>query len=560
MIEKLSERISNMIAAGEVVTRPANALKEIIENALDAKATIINIDLLGNGLKQIQVVDNGIGMDEANLKKAFLRHATSKIKNEYDLAHIFTLGFRGEAIPAIAAVSKMTIKSKTKTSLGSQVVYHGGDFVSQGAVAVNQGTVVIIKDLFYNVPARLKFIKSPQTELSHLIEVCEEFMLAYPDVSFKLTHEGKTLRQSLGDSDYIGLFEHIFGKNASANMLVIEEKTHDIKINAYLVSPEVTRASKKNIYIYLNNRVIKNYVLTNALIEGYHTRLMTNRYPIAVVKITIDPILVDVNVHPQKREVKIANEYFIASLIRNLVRLKFSKAKMEFKETAQSYTQISGFDYIINELELDYKEIKKQNLKKAEQLEKLPYFEFIGQFAGTYLLFQNDQGLYLIDQHAAAERIRYEIYYEKLGEAPIVKGLLIPFDLELRPVQESIVGKHLKEFEKIGIYLKQVKSRFQVTQIPIWLNDDDINLFVETVIDSLEKYKAVNLKDLRDSLAKSIACKGAIKANEALSLDEVNHLIAELRKTENPYFCPHGRPVSVFFSHYQIEKLFKRVV
>ncbi|NLN50149.1 MAG: DNA mismatch repair endonuclease MutL [Acholeplasmataceae bacterium] len=559
MIIKLEERISNMIAAGEVVTRPANALKEVIENALDAKATKINIDLLGNGLKQIKVIDNGQGMDELNLKRAFSRHATSKIKTEYDLGHILTLGFRGEAIPAIAAVSKLTIKSKPKNKVGSMVVYEGGKFISQEKAALNEGTEVIISELFYNVPARLKFIKNPETELSHLIEVCEEFMLSYPKVSFKLTHEGRTLRQSFGDGDYETLFEHIFGTSTSKNMLKIKEKIHDIEIEAYLGSPDITRARRNNIYLFLNGRTINNFVLTNAVVEGYHTRLMVNRYPIGVVKIKLDTSFVDVNVHPQKREVKISNEYVLASLIRTTIRNKFKTEKKEFTDSLESYKQISGFEYVIEDLSLEYE--KEAEKPFYEESEKLPYLEYIGQFAGTYLLLQNELGLYLIDQHAAAERIRYEYYYEKLGQKPQIKPLLFPLDFEFRPTQEAIINKHLEDFNEIGLKLEASGPQsFYLTEMPIWLADDDAYLFTENIIEALFKYGKIDLKDLRDNLSKSIACKGAIKANEPLSKEEINQLIFDLRKTKNPYYCPHGRPVILFFSHQKIERLFKRIV
>lgn len=558
-IIKLNERISNMIAAGEVVTRPANALKELIENSIDANSTSITVELFDNGLKQIKVIDNGHGMNKENLEKAFLRHATSKIKTEYDLAHIATLGFRGEAIPAIASVSKMTIESKQKGATGNFVTYEGGRLKESGSVALNDGTTVTINDLFYNVPARLKFIRNPQTELSHLIEVVDEFIFSHPNISFKLLHEDKVIRQSFGDNNYESLFEHIFGKNTSTNMIKINEDAYDIKIEAYLGSPEVTRSRRNNIYIFLNGRSIKNFILTNAVIEGYHTRLMTNRYPIGVIKLTIDPILVDVNVHPQKREVKISNEYVIASMLRKIIRSQFDTYKKDIKGSLETYTQVSGFDYLINELELNYDQIKEENI--VEVTSQLPYLEYIGQFAGTYLLFQNERGLYLIDQHAAAERVRYEYYYEKLGDKFGSKGLLIPLDFEFKPTEEVIINTHLKELKEFGFdFEPSGPTGFYLNEIPIWLNDEDVYTFVLQMIESLEKYGELNLKDLRDNLSKSIACKGAIKANEPLSRDEVNHLMDSLKETKNPYYCPHGRPVLIHFTFYEIERLFKRIV
>ncbi len=557
-IIKLDDRISNMIAAGEVVTRPSNALKEIIENSIDAEATKIDIDLTGNGLKEILVVDNGIGMNQEDLKKAFFRHATSKIISEYDLAHIASLGFRGEAIPAIASVSKMTIKSKQDNNDGYMVSYFGGKLNSEGFAALNKGTEVIIQDLFYNVPARLKFIKNPQTELSHLTEVVDEFILAYPKVSFRLRHEGKVLRQSFGKDNYNDLFEIVYGKGTNKNMISFNKTVQNVTIEAHLGSPDITRARRNNIYVFLNGRAINNYILTNAVIEGYHTRLMVNRYPIGVVKITVDPVFVDVNVHPQKREVKLSNEYVIASLLRTTIRENFQGYKKQVIDSLEGYKQMSGFEYVVNEFELDFEEIKQDVY--VEETKKIPHFDYIGQLSGTYLLFQNDDGLYLIDQHAAAERVKYEHYYKKMGEKGAVKGLLIPFEIPFRPTDITVIDKYDKDIKDLGFTLIKENDNYLLTEMPIWLDDDDAHLFLENVIDSLVKYSTVNLQDLRDNLSKSIACKSAIKANKALREDEVNKLMEDLRETKNPYYCPHGRPVLLFFSLYEIEKMFRRIV
>ncbi len=559
MIVRLDERISNMIAAGEVVTRPASALKEIIENAIDADATKIDIDILDSGLKEIKVTDNGIGMDLSDLKKSFERHATSKIRTEYDLAHIFTLGFRGEAIPAIASVSKMTIKSKKENLDGNLVTYEGGRFVEAKPAALNQGTMVIINDLFYNVPARLKYIKSPQTELANIMEVCDSFILSNPKIAFKVTHEGNVLRQSFGHESYSELFKIVFGGSAANNLLTTSIHQDQIEITAYLGSPDYTKSRKNDIIIILNGRTIKNFLLSNAVVEGYHTRLMTNRYPVAVVDIKMDISLVDVNVHPQKREVKIQNEYQLAAMIRNLIRESFSKSTKNVSTEISSYQQISGFDYLINELELDYKENKTKIYQKSS--EKLPSMDYIGQFSGTYLLFQNELGLYLIDQHAAAERIRYEIYYDKLGTKSPVKSLLIPELFEFRPTEETLIKENSEALTNIGITFEAAGHEgLFLKSLPIWLEDEDIHDFIQAILISLEQYKKLDLKDLRDNLSKSIACKGAIKANKALNNHEIQHLIESLRETQNPYYCPHGRPVIVYFSNSHIEHLFKRIV
>ena len=554
MIIKLDERLSNMIAAGEVVSRPSNALKELLENSIDAKATQIQILIEEFGLKEIRVIDNGNGMSQEDLKMAFLRHATSKIKTEYDLNHIHTLGFRGEAIPAIASVSKLTIKSN-QGDIGSEVYYEGGLFIHQKPTPMNQGTEVCIKDLFYNVPARLKHIKNPQTELSLLLEVVDHFILSNPTISFKVSHNGKVLRQSFGLENYETLFQIVFGKDAHKDMVKVSKTKDHISIDAYLGSPKITKSRRNDIIIVLNGRVIKNYTLTNALVEGYHTRLMTNRFPIAVVDIKMDVSLVDVNIHPQKRDVKLSNEFVVANLIRETVRSAFTKTKEQIY-SLPTYKPISGFEYVKEELELNL-EIKEQ----SETYQKLPEFDYIGQYSGTYLLFQNEEGLYLIDQHAAEERIRYEIYYEKLGTKSYTKPLLFPILLELRPTEETIIKQFIGDLKNIGFSFTEAgPSGLYLSEIPIWLIDEDIDLFIQNIIVSLETYGSVNVSDLRDNLSKSIACKGAIKANHYLNVDEVHQLIEDLRQTKNPYYCPHGRPILIMFSEYDIEKRFKRIV
>lgn len=554
MIIKLDERLSNMIAAGEVVSRPANALKELLENAIDAHATNIIIQIEDYGLKEIKVIDNGIGMSQEDLKMAFLRHATSKIKTEYDLNRIATLGFRGEAIPAIASVSKLTIKSNPG-DIGSEVYYEAGTFIHQKLTPMNQGTEVIIQDLFYNVPARLKHIKNPQTELSLLLEVVDHFILSNPTIAFKVSHHQKVLRQSFGNDDYETLFQIVFGKNAHIDMVKTSQTKDHIEINAYLGSPKITKSRRNDIIIILNGRVIKNYTLTNALVEGYHTRLMTNRFPIAVLDIKMDVSLVDVNIHPQKRDVKISNEYVVANLIRETVRNAFKETKEQIY-SQPTYKPISGFEYVKETLELNL-EIEETE----ETYKKLPEFDYIGQYSGTYLLFQNEAGLYLIDQHAAEERIRYEIYYEKLGKKSYTKPLLLPILLELRPTEESILKRFMPDLKAIGFTFDLAgPTGLYLKEIPIWLIDEDIDAFIQNIILSLEEYGQVNLNDLRDNLSKSIACKGAIKANQYINEQEVNQLISDLRNTKNPYYCPHGRPILIMFSEYDIEKRFKRIV
>lgn len=591
-IIKLDERLSNMIAAGEVVSRPASALKELIENAIDAKASSIEIHIKDHGLGEIKVIDDGIGMDQEDIHLAFLRHATSKIKNEYDLSHIKSLGFRGEAIPSIASVSKLSIRSKVRGGTGYQVTYHGGKLVEEGASALNEGTEVIVKDLFYNVPARLKYIKSPQTEFAYIQEVVDEAMLSNPEVKFVLTHDDKVYKQSYGDKSYQNLFAQIHGKEVGRTLETASLDENDIKISAYLASPTYNKAKKNDITVLVNGRTIKNYLLINAVVEGYHTYIMVNRYPIAVISITIDPSLVDVNVHPQKREIKLSNEFVLASMIRKLVYNTLTKKPKVIEDVLKTpskvteiYTQLNGFETVFNQI-IDEKntvveereilqtfsnesytsneESKPVNfiIEENEVKRGIPQFDYIGSYAGTYLLFQNKDGLYLVDQHAAAERIRYEIYYDKLGMATQMrKQLLVPHLYDFRPSEKAILDEYQTLFLQQGLHFESFgQNSYQLREVPIWLDDKDIDYMVYGMIHELDTYQTIDLKRLRDQLAKDISCKGAIKANKSLNIDEVNHLMSELRKCQNPYFCPHGRPIIISFSLYEIEKKFKRIV
>ena len=564
-IIKLDERLSNMIAAGEVVTRPASALKELIENAIDAKATKIEVHLKNHGLEEIKVLDNGIGMDPKDLHMAFLRHATSKIKNEYDLAHIVSLGFRGEAIPAIASVSKMTIASKTLESDPYFVTYEGGHLVQEGFIALNQGTEVKVRELFYNVPARLKYIKSPQTELAYMLEVIDEMILSNPKVAFVVTHDLKHIRNTSGLNDYAEIYASIYGQEVAKSLKTHQTEQNDIRIKAYLVSPQITRARKNDIVISVNGRTIQNYGLVNSVVEGYHTHLMVGRYPIAYVDIHLDASLVDVNVHPQKKEIKFSNEYVVGNLIRSCVTSAFKTKNESIPDVLNSEKSVkyTGFELWQSGLELHIQEplIQNESVNIETPSKKIPAMSYVGSYAGTYLLFQNTEGLFLIDQHAAAERIRYETIYERLGHIkPERKQLITPISYVFRPTEKDIIEQNKTLIGSYGLVFEPFQEGYLLRELPLWLEEKDIDYMVYGLIEQLRQYNAIDLKKLRDQLAKDVACKGAIKANKPLNHLEIDHLMHALNQCENPYYCPHGRPIVISFTQYEIEKLFKRIV
>ena len=560
IIKPLDAKIANMIAAGEVVERPASIVKELVENSIDAQATSITVEIKGFGMSLIKVTDNGVGMDKADLKMAFYRHATSKIYEESDLHSINSLGFRGEAIPAIASVSKMTIASRQNGAIGHQITFEGGHYKSDGAASINEGTEVIVTNLFYNTPARFKYIKSERAEILAITETFERLAIVNPNIRFELIIDDKSIRKTLGQDDAYSIVSSIYGPNMANGLNSFKVEQQKIKIEFILLSHQFTRTNKRDISIFINNRYVQNYLLREAVIKGFAGKIMVGRYPIAIVKVNMDESLVDVNVHPQKLEVKMVNEYFLADLIERSVRSKINEAtygvikdsKPVFKEQESNQEK-----YIHEQLDLTFFEEAINEIRSPES-KKLPTMDYVGIVGGTYLLFQNEDGLYLMDQHAAAERIRYEYYYEKLSILDNKqKQLLIPYELEVTKTELELISKYKKELLKFGF---SFDSNNHLISAPTWLRDDEFSDALIYLVTQLGLSREINMADYRDNLAKSISCKGSIKANKHLSRQEIDKLVSDLAKTKFPFTCPHGRPTITLLTHYEIEKMFKRVV
>ncbi|CCV64297.1 DNA mismatch repair protein MutL [Alteracholeplasma palmae J233] len=590
-ISILDATLSNMIAAGEVVERPSSVIKELVENALDAFANQIIIEVQNMGLHTIKVTDNGIGMSKEDAKLAFLRHATSKIKNKNDLSMIKTLGFRGEALPSIASVAKVKLETKTEDSEGYFVVFNGNELITEGTAVINQGTAVTVNDLFYNTPARFKYLKSEIAEKNAIIELFDKLALSYPSVQFILKIDDKEVKRTIGNGHVLTTMETIYGNQVTKNNFTFELEYQKINVKGYLMNPYNSRSRKKDINLFINQRYVKNYALTQAVVDGYHSFMMVNKYPIASIYITIDPSLVDVNVHPQKTEVKLINEQLLKFQIEQKIKETLISKPVELKEIKRDKEEVFSYkkenlftekvvehpQYIKEESTFFFKpkeEVKKEEpfFSKKETLSnhpeveiqeeaikrtKLPDFDYIGTFSGTYLMFQNQDGLYLMDQHAAAERIRYEKYYKKLSEPrKEVKQLLLA-----RPV---LLPEN--DLAKIELYEKQLSeygflfSNQKIIGLPIWLDEDAIEETLETLLTMLSEDGKIEIIKLRDQLAKDMSCKGAIKANHQLSIHEINEIMKNLKECDNPYTCPHGRPVFIHFTHYEIEKMFKRIV
>ena len=559
IISVLDPKLANMIAAGEVVDRPASVIKELVENSIDAKASHIEIEIIDMGMKSMIVTDNGVGMDQKDAHLAFQRHATSKIKEEMDLSRINTLGFRGEALAAISSVAKVTLKTRQKQALGFQVTYHGGHFVSEQSASLNEGTTIIVEDLFYNTPARFKYIKSDFAERQAIIDIFDRLALAHPKIRMKLSIDHKVIKETYGLGDFYALIDHIYGSQMTKDMTIVHEQVQKMNVSCYLISPQITRSKKKDVSIFVNGRYIKNYALTQAVIEGYHSYLMTNKYPIAMIYIDIDPQLIDVNVHPQKYEVKFMNESFLAYSLQTLIKKALNKHVHAVFETSKDSKKQLDETYIQPSFTFEETSIEPvSQVDQKEQPSKIPDFDFVGVFSGTYVLFQNQDGLYMMDQHAAMERIRYEHYYHKLGTPNLTtKHLIVAYQPTLTKEDFSVIEHHHLYFNKHGFYFNQ---QLELIEMPTWIRDDDIDLSLESMVSMIVHKQDIDLSTLRDQLAKDISCKGSIRANQNINRQEIEALVSALRQCENPYTCPHGRPTLIKLSHYEIEKMFKRVV
>jgi len=562
IIKRMDPKLANMIAAGEVVDRPASVLKELIENSIDAGSTQISIEVLEMGMKSIIVTDNGSGMDFLDAHLAFDRHATSKIKDESDLSHINTLGFRGEALAAIASVSKVTLKTRQEGQEGIQVTYHGGHLESEGSATLNRGTAVEVSDLFYNTPARFKYIKSEVAERYAIIDIFDRLALANPQIRMSLTIDEKMIKKTYGNNDFYSLIDSIYGAKMTVGLTEFKETIQKIKITGYLLSPSISRSRKKDISIFVNGRYIRNYQLVQAVIDGYHSFMMVGKYPIALIHLEMDSSLLDVNVHPQKYEVKFVNESILAYHIETFVKEALLKKTHPIPENIKVIQKGEAETYTPQAMLFGETHIEENHLIFKERNEmgspKIPDMDYVGVFSGTYILFQNEEGLYLMDQHAAAERIRYEHYFSSLAKPnPAVKNLFISKDLSLTKADKEMIENHLAELSSFGF---SFDSNLELIALPVWLLDSEIEIAIEQMISMLEEKNKIDLAILRDALAKDMSCKGAIKANKSLSLLEIQALLKKLKTCENPYTCPHGRPTLIKLSHHDIERMFKRVL
>lgn len=583
----MDPQLANMIAAGEVVERPSGIVKELVENSLDAHATDIQVEIIEGGMQEIRVIDNGIGMNKEDLQNAFQRHSTSKIHNVMDLNQIQTFGFRGEALPSIASVSEILMQSNNGQE-SHQIMIDNGKVLSMDVFARNKGTTISVSHLFSKVPARLKYIKNPKYETSIIVDVIQKFAMAHPSISFSLKDENKVLFKSFGNDQLHDVFYRVFGREVAQEPLSLEFENYDFKVNALIAQPQHTRSNRHSLWIYINDRMVRHARIQNAVVEGYRRHIPSDRYPIGVIKIQVDPQLVDVNVHPSKWEIRLSKESDLIAMIINQVessltqKTKAKRIKVESEQTSilnellnqpklsepeNKDARTPIYEVPIQEehdlsvqVEEETSEVKSTEDEKIEEKAIIEPLTILSQFSGKYILAQGEKGLYIIDQHAAMERVRYEYFQSKLlNKHTGTQPLLIPVVLEGR---SSLIHreKDVKEaFETLHMNIEILDDdAFVIRERPLWMKEAELIEFSNRTLDYLEDHKTIREADFRNHSLATLACHSSVRFNEYMSQIEMETLVEQLRTADQPFHCPHGRPTFMIVEHSDLIKGFLR--
>ena len=595
-IHVMSEVLANKIAAGEVIERVSSVVKELVENSIDATSKSIKIDLVNAGIKSLTVTDDGVGMESDDALLAFSRHATSKLLKDDDLFFINTLGFRGEALPSIASVSKVILKTSTGNA-GTLIEIHGGKLITENKSDARIGTTFIVSDLFYNTPARLKYLKSETTELSSIVMYIEKLALTHPEIKFTLTNNDKVIVSTSGSNNLLKTIYEIYGYLVSSNMISINASSEDYDINGYVCKPSILKSNRNHITTIVNGRIVKNIELNKAINDAYYTYKPDIKYPIVVINIETDPTIIDVNIHPTKQDIKFSKQYELNELVTKTIKEALYKAllipKIEVKEKT-SDNEISilneynepiknndAKEYVINkdlkalndeQVKFDFRKVesnvnndiskdKVNDYNKNDTLKKLELYP-CGLVMGTYIVCENENNMYLIDQHAAQERVNYERYLKHLKEQDIhITNLLIPYTIELNPSDYIKFNERKNVLTDMGFGIEDFGINTIVFKShPSWLlvgfEFESIEKLVDLVIND---YNIDRIK-FYDSVSKTLACKMSVKGNTRITQDAMQTIIDDLVLCDNPYNCPHGRPTIITFTKYELERMFKRVM
>lgn len=587
-IRVMSDDLANKIAAGEVVERISSVVKELVENSIDASSKTVIVDLVDSGTKLIKVTDDGIGMDPDDAKNAFLRHATSKLLKEDDLFFINTLGFRGEALPSIASVSKVDLRTCTKVSEGTHIVINGGKFDVCELSDARVGTKIEIADLFYNTPARLKYLKSDTTELSNVTTFIEKLALSHPDISFTLTNNERKIVFTSGSGDLLKTIHEIYGYSVSSNMIEIKASNYDYDLYGYICKPSVLKSNRNHMTTIVNGRCVRNSDVNKAINDGYFTFKPDIKYPVVVLLINTDPTLIDVNIHPTKQDIKFSKLDSLCELLKETIGSALRKSllvpKVEVKVPDTVYNEISmpmvyeeEEEYVgtKEQVTLDFKkvenyetakeEVDRENaldLEENELVKKLELYP-VGVVMGTYIIAQNDANMYMIDQHAAQERINYEKVLKALRSDKIfTTSLLVPITIELTSSEFMKIKENMSVLEELGFNIDEFGvNTYVVKEHPTWLREgletESVRRIFEIIIEGKYLFDRVRFQD---HIAATMACKMSVKGNEAITLEQAESLLNDLVLCDNPYNCPHGRPTIISFTRYELERMFKRVM
>ena len=579
VIKVLDEILANKIAAGEVVERCSSVVKELVENSIDAGSTEIKVELLESGVKEIKVIDNGKGMDESDAVTCFSRHATSKIKAENDLYRIGTLGFRGEALASIASVSKVTLTTSTG-DIGTIVEIHGGKIINISKGDSRKGTIISVNDLFYNTPARLKHLKSLYAELANIIDYMNKLALSHPNIRFSLSNDNKLVFKTDGSNNLLKTIRDVFGIEIAKKMIEINSSNDDYEISGFISLPEVNKSSRNSIVTLVNGRIVRNSELNRWINEGYHSLKPDNRYPVVVLNIKVDTSIIDVNIHPTKMDIKFGKQEELNELVYETIKNRLKEKtliphiepkKEEVKVEKPKYETFTlDFNTISEPINEYTKEeplipINEDLTKEIEVHEdvkdRLPILYPVGLVHGTYIIAQNDTGMYIIDQHAAKERINYEMVRNKLfDDKKETIPLLLPVTIEYSANEYLVLKEHFALIESLGFKIEEFGiNSVVVKEHPIWLPTYNFQENIQRIFEMiLEREKNFDIKRFYDNLSATVACKMSIKANTNITLEEMEHLINDLRECDNPFNCPHGRPTAIYYSKYDLEKMFKR--
>lgn len=583
-IQVMNEDLANKIAAGEVVERCLNVVKELVENSIDAKSSKIRVTLKDSGILEITVADDGLGMDEDDAVLAFSRHATSKLKSLNDLFHIASLGFRGEALPSIASVSKVELRTSTN-DVGTYLYLEGGQLIKKERYPLEKGTTITVKNLFYNTPVRLKYLKSLSTELSLIIDYMNKMALSYPNIKFILENNDKELLNTTGDGNLLKVIYAVYGIDIAKKMIEINGENDDYVISGYVSYPEVAKASRNVMTTLVNGRVIKNQALNRAILDTYHTYIPKDKYPVIVINISVDPILVDINIHPQKMDIKFSKLDELLSLVTSLIEKKLKEILLiphasvrnietiyEVEDSLPLEKPKSIFDDDNDiKIEKEVEEVSFDFQADSEMVDndEVPKEEYrikkmhpLGIIHKTFIVAENEEGMYLIDQHAIAERINYEKFMKELSkENKDTTDLLVPIKLEYPKDEFLKIKEYLDVLKSIGVYLEEFGDHtFLVRRHPTFIYKGREKDSIEKIISILLEKGTFSKEKFIEKTATTLACRLSIKANDYISLEEADYLLKTIRTCENPFTCPHGRPTIITYSNYELEKMFKRVM